>query len=154
MEPFFESLVHRIQHSNSFNKYRDNGCSEYSSSHKSGFSAGCQSVQGNIYDSCELIIEGHERYYLDNPDDPACTEFLHDVSNKQLLPPKSGSVCDHKPYRTGRPQIHNPERFCLVSNEPVSFFIPLMQLFVMAFTILLYDGSASSNYSNQYFMYH
>ena len=54
----------------------------------------------------------------DNPDDPACTEFLHDVSNKQPLPPKSGSVCDQEPYHPGCPQIHNPERYCLVTDDP------------------------------------
>ncbi|HZD36510.1 MAG TPA: hypothetical protein VE130_15000 [Nitrososphaeraceae archaeon] len=68
--------------SNSFNKDRDSGCSEYGSSYRNGFSVGCQSIEGNTYDSCELTIEGHEIYCPDNPDNPACTEFLRDVSNK------------------------------------------------------------------------
>jgi hypothetical protein len=41
------------------------------------FSAGCRSVEGNTDDSCELTIQGEERYCPNNPDDRACTEFLH-----------------------------------------------------------------------------
>src|ERR671911_405410 len=104
--------------SNSFNKVRESGCSEYSSSYESGFSAGCQSLEGNTYDICELTIEGHEIYCPDNRDDLACTDFLHDVSNKKPLPPKSGSVCDGPTYHPGCPQIHNPERYCLVTDDP------------------------------------
>lgn len=89
------------RNSNSFNKDRGSGCSGYSSSCVSGFSAGCQSVEGNKYDSCELTIEGHEIYCPDNPDDPACTDFLHDVSNKKPLPSKSSSVCDGPSYHPG-----------------------------------------------------
>jgi hypothetical protein len=48
--------------SNSFNKDRDSACSEYGNSYEDGFSAGCQSVEGNTIDSCELTIEGHEIY--------------------------------------------------------------------------------------------
>ena len=57
--------------SNSFNKDRDSACSEYGSAYEGGFSAGCQSVEGNTNDSCELTIEGHEIYCPDNTDDPA-----------------------------------------------------------------------------------
>jgi len=104
--------------SNSFNKDIDSACSEYGSAYEGGFSAGCQSVEGNTNDSCELTIEGHEIYCPDNPDDPACTDFLHDASNKKPLPPKSGSVCDQEPYHPGCPQIVNPERYCLVTDDP------------------------------------
>jgi hypothetical protein len=82
------------KNSNSFNKDRDSACSEYGSAYEVGFSAGCQSVEGNTNDSCELTIEGPEIYCPDNPDDPACADFLHDASNKKPFPPKSGSVCD------------------------------------------------------------
>ena len=75
--------------SNSFNKDRDSACSEYGNAYENGFSAGCQSVEGNTNDSCELTIEGHEVYCRDRPDDPACTEFLHDPSNKK--PAETGS---------------------------------------------------------------
>src|SRR5919106_2622548 len=104
------------RNSNPFNKARDSGCSEYSSSYESGFSAGCQSLENNTYDSCELTIEGHEIYYPDNPDDPACTEFLHDVSNKQ--PHSTIGACGQEPYHPGCPQIVNPERYCLVTDIP------------------------------------
>jgi hypothetical protein len=83
------------KNSNSFNKDREGGCSEYSSSYESGFSAGCQSVEGNTYDSCQLIIQGHENYCPSNPDDPACTEFLRDVSNKQ--PHSTIGACGQEP---------------------------------------------------------
>jgi hypothetical protein len=32
---------------------RDSGCSEYGNAYEDGFSVGCQSVEGNTYDSCE-----------------------------------------------------------------------------------------------------
>ena len=76
-------------------------------------------LEGNTYDSCELIIEGHELYCPDNPDDPACTDFLHNVSNKKPLAPKSGSVCDGPSYHPGCPQIVSPERYCLVTDDPI-----------------------------------
>ena len=66
-----------------FNKDRDHGCSEYSDSYRYGFKVGCVLVEGNTDDSCELTIKGHATYCPFNPDDPACTEFLHDASNKQ-----------------------------------------------------------------------
>jgi hypothetical protein len=43
---------------------------KYGNAYESGFSAGCQSVEGNTNDSCELTIEGHEVYCRDRPDDP------------------------------------------------------------------------------------
>ncbi|MGC2309637.1 MAG: hypothetical protein WA461_14640 [Nitrososphaeraceae archaeon] len=42
--------------------------------------AGCELVEGNTDDSCELTIEGHELYCPNNPDDPVCTEFLHNAT--------------------------------------------------------------------------
>ena len=104
------------RNSNSFNKDTDSGCSEYSNSYESGFSAGCQSVEGNTYDSCELTIKGHEMYCPDNPDDPACTEFLHDVTNKQ--PHSTIGACGQEPCHLGCPQILNPERYCIVTDDP------------------------------------
>ena len=71
-----------------FNKDRDNACSEYSDSYGDGFMAGCEST-GNTDDTCELTIEGHELYCPNNPDDPACTEFLHNATSypiRQSLP--------------------------------------------------------------------
>jgi len=53
------------KNSNSFNKDRDSACSEYGSAYEGGFSAGCQSVEGNTNDSCELTIEGHEIFCPD-----------------------------------------------------------------------------------------
>ena len=103
------------KNSNSFNNDRDNGCSEYGNAYEGGFSVGCQSVEGNTYDSCELKIEGHERYCPDNPDDPACREFLHDASNKQ--PHSTIGACGQEPYHPGCPQILNPERYCLVTDD-------------------------------------
>ena len=52
--------------------------------YKNGFSAGCESVEGNTQDSCQLTIQGHEVYRPSNPDDPACSEFLHDASIKRI----------------------------------------------------------------------
>ena len=56
---------------------------QYSDSYRYGFKVGCVLVEGNTDDSCELTIKGHATYCPFNPDDPACTEFLHDASNKQ-----------------------------------------------------------------------
>jgi hypothetical protein len=39
------------KNSNSFNKNRDSACSEYGSAYEGGFSAGCQSVEGNTNDA-------------------------------------------------------------------------------------------------------
>jgi hypothetical protein len=39
------------KNSNSFNKNRDSACSEYGSAYEDGFSAGCQSVEGNTNDA-------------------------------------------------------------------------------------------------------
>ena len=52
-----------------------------------GFRAGCELE--NTDDTCELTIEGHELYCPDNPDDPACTEFLHNATNK-----KPAEICN------------------------------------------------------------
>ena len=71
------------KNSNSFNNDRDSGCSEYGSAYEDGFSVGCQSVEGNTNDSCKLTIEGHESYCPNNPDNPACVEFLHNATNKR-----------------------------------------------------------------------
>jgi hypothetical protein len=104
------------RNSNSSDKDRDSGCSEYSSSYESGFSAGCQSVEGNTYDSCELTIKGHEIYCPDNPDDPACTKFLHDVSNKR--PPETGPLCGPEASHPGCFKNQDPEKYCLNHNDP------------------------------------
>lgn len=48
------------KNSNSFNNDRDSGCSEYSNSYQTGFKAGCQSVENNTADTCELTIKGYE----------------------------------------------------------------------------------------------
>jgi hypothetical protein len=45
-----------------FNKKKDSACSEFSNSYEQGFSAGCQSIQGNTDDSCELTIKGDKVY--------------------------------------------------------------------------------------------
>ncbi|MGE5662376.1 MAG: hypothetical protein ACM3X1_09050 [Ignavibacteriales bacterium] len=101
------------RNSNSFNKDRDSACSEYSNSYESGFSAGCQSVEGNTYDSCELAIEGYDVYCRDRPDDPACTEFLHDPNNKK--PAETGPLCGQEPSHPGQ----DPEKYCINHNDPV-----------------------------------
>jgi len=33
--------------------------------------------------SRSINIQGHENYCPNNPDDPSCSEFLHDVKNKK-----------------------------------------------------------------------
>ena len=93
----------------------DNGCSEYSSSYRSGFSAGCESVEGNTDDSCELTIEGHASYRPNNPDDPTCTEFLHDTSNKR--PAESGPVCGQEPSYASYFKNQDPEKYCLNHDD-------------------------------------
>jgi hypothetical protein len=105
------------RNSNSFDKDRDSGCSEYSSSYETGFSAGCQSVEGNTNDSCELIIQGHERYCPNNPDDPACTEFLHNPNNKK--PAETGPLCGQEPSHPSCFKNQDPEKYCLNHNDPV-----------------------------------
>jgi hypothetical protein len=106
------------RNSNSFDIDRDSGCSEYSSSYEIGFSAGCQSVEGNTNNVCELMIQGQERYCPNNPDDPACTEFLHDASNKQ---PPEGGICalpQQERTFTGCFKDQDPEKYCLNHNDP------------------------------------
>ena len=92
-----------------FNKDRDHGCSEYSSAYRYGFNAGCEST-GNTDDTCELTIEGHELYCPNNPDDPACTEFLHNATNK-----KPAEVCNSP---GGCFKDQDPEKYCLNYNDP------------------------------------
>jgi hypothetical protein len=103
------------RNSSSFNKNRDSGCSEYSNSYESGFSAGCQSVEENTHDSCQLTIQGHERYCPNNPDDPACTEFLHDVNNKK--PAETGPICGPEASHPGCFKNQDPEKYCLNTND-------------------------------------
>jgi len=103
--------------SNSFNKDRDSACSEYGNAYENGFTAGCQSVEGNTNDSCELTIEGHEVYCRDRPDDPACTEFLHDPSNKK--PAETGPLCGPEASHPGCFKNQDPEKYCLNHNDPV-----------------------------------
>ena len=105
------------QNNSLFDKDRDHGCSEYSDSYRYGFKVGCVLVEGNTDDSCDLTIEGHERYCPHRPDDPVCTEFLRDPSNKEPFI-VSGSVCDHAPYHPSCPQIVDPERYCLSVDDP------------------------------------
>src|SRR4030095_16581692 len=90
-----------------FNKDRDHGCSEYSSAYRYGFRAGCESI-GNTDDTCERTIEGHKLYCPDNPDDPACTEFLHNATNK-----KTAEICNSP----GCFKDQDPEKYCLNYND-------------------------------------
>jgi hypothetical protein len=99
---------------NLFDKDRDSGCSEYNSSYETGFSAACQSVEGNTKDSCKLTIEVEERYCPNNPDNLACTEFPHDAGNKQ---PPEGGICALPQHRCFKDQ--DPEKYCLNHNDPV-----------------------------------
>lgn len=104
------------ENSNSFNDDRDHACSEYGSAYESGFKAGCESIEGNTDDSCELTIKGHKSYCPDNPDDPACTEFLHGASNK--LPPETGPLCGQEPSYPGCFKNQDPEKYCLIRDDP------------------------------------
>jgi hypothetical protein len=94
------------KNSNSFNTDRDSGCSEYSNSYQIGFKAGCQSVESNTADTCELTIKGHEGYCPNRPDDPSCSKFLHDPSNKKT---PSYGLCAQQAYHPSCPQITDPE---------------------------------------------
>jgi hypothetical protein len=105
------------RNSSSFNKDIDSGCSEYGNPYSDGFRAGCESVEGNTQDSCTLTIEGHEIYCPNNPDDQACTEFLHDVSNKR--PPETGPLCGQEPSDPGCFKNQDPEKYCLNHYDPV-----------------------------------
>ena len=91
-----------------FNKDRNSACYEYSSAYRYGFRAGCESIS-NTDDTCELTIEGHELYCPDNPDDPACTEFLHNATNKlqQKFVILLGCFKDQ-----------DAEKYCLNYNDP------------------------------------
>ena len=84
--------------------------------YKTGFSAGCRSIEGNTNDSYELLIEGYGRYCPDCPDDPACTEFLRDPSNKK--PNSTIGACGQQPYHPGCPKILDPEGYHLVTDDP------------------------------------
>ena len=91
-----------------FNKDRNSACNEYISAYRYGFRAGCESI-GNTDDTCELTIEGHELYCPDNPDDPACTEFLHNATNK-----KPAEICNSP----GCFKDQDAEKYCLNYNDP------------------------------------
>ena len=90
-----------------FNKDRNSACYEYGSAYRYGFRAGCELE--NTDDSCELIIEGHEVYCPDNPDDPACTEFLHNTTNK-----KPAEICNSP---GGCFKDQDAEKYCLNYND-------------------------------------
>jgi hypothetical protein len=49
------------------------------------------------------------------PDDPSCSEFLHDPSNK--ITPSPYGLCAQQPYHPGCPQITDPERYCLTTDD-------------------------------------
>ena len=90
-----------------FNKDRNSACNEYDSAYRYGFTADCELE--NTDDSCELIIEGHEVYCPDNPDDPACTEFLHNATNK-----KPAEICNSP---GGCFKDQDAEKYCLNYND-------------------------------------
>jgi hypothetical protein len=83
--------------------------------YKWGQQAGCQSVESNTADSCELTIKGYEGYCPNRPDDPSCSDFLYDPSNK--ITPSPYGLCAQQPYHPGCPQITDPERYCLTTDD-------------------------------------
>jgi hypothetical protein len=102
---------------NPVDRDRQWACDEFGG-YDNGFIAGCMSIEGNTDDSCDLIVEGPEDHCPNNPDNPDCTEFLHNDTNK-LPVSYSGSICDQEPVDPGCLQSQDPERYCLTTNDPV-----------------------------------
>ena len=76
------------KNSSSFNDDTDSACSEYGKAYENGFSAGCQSVEGNTNDGCKLTIEGHDVYCRDRSDNlnsyRPCITFLKIIFIKNI----------------------------------------------------------------------
>lgn len=100
---------------NPFNKDRASGCSEYGGRYRDGYQFGCQI--DSTESSCELLIEGHERYCPNHPDITACVEFLYNATNKGQGQASTDVVCA-QPFVTCLHES-NPEKYCMNTNDPV-----------------------------------
>ena len=101
---------------NPFNEERDNGCDEYNPDYEQGYNSGC--ISHDTDNTCELKIKGEKSYCPWHPDIAACTEFLHNATNKR---PAQTGICagtgDPRPYVIC-PQESNPEGYCLTTDDP------------------------------------
>jgi hypothetical protein len=101
----------------SFDKNRSTACYEYSSSYEDGFSAGCRSAN-NTDDSCQILIQGYEVFCPDHPGSTNCVEFLHNDTNKKTPSPYGACAPGQEPYHLVCPQVLDPERYCLNTDDP------------------------------------
>jgi len=109
----------------SFNKDRDNGCYEFndiSGGYEGGYQFGCETHTTQA--SCELLYMDKKNYCPNHPDIVGCVDFLHNTTNKWTQNPDS--VCagagDSRPNIIC-PQETNPERYCLMYDNPYCKFI-------------------------------
>jgi hypothetical protein len=108
-----------------FNKDRDSGCYEFndiSGGYEGGYQWGCETH--TTESSCELKYEDKNNYCPNHPDIAGCAEFLQNATNKLTQNPDS--VCagagDSRPNIIC-PQETNPERYCLMYDNPYCKFI-------------------------------
>jgi hypothetical protein len=84
--------------------------------YNSAWKYGCKDA-GYLPNECQ--------YFKNNPDDlehaaPACTEFLHNATNKNTPSPYGACAPGQQPdtYHPGCPQVLDPERYCLNTDDP------------------------------------
>jgi hypothetical protein len=99
------------------NEERSQGCGEYRPDYDQGYIEGCK--KHSTESTCDLKLEGEERYCPEHPDIAACVPFLLNDSNK-LPEPKTLGACgvfgDPRPNIIC-PQESSPESYCLRVNH-------------------------------------
>ena len=108
-----------------YNKDRASGCDEFGGigdGYRGGYQFGCETHTTQA--SCELLYMDKKNYCHNHPDIVGCVDFLHNATNKKTENPYS--VCtgagDPRPNFIC-PQETNPERYCLMYDNPYCKFI-------------------------------
>ncbi|MFY9967433.1 MAG: hypothetical protein WBL44_04865 [Nitrososphaeraceae archaeon] len=108
-----------------YNKDRASGCDEFGGigdGYRGGYQFGCETHTTQA--SCELLYMDKKNYCPNHPDIVGCVDFLHNATNKKTENPYS--VCtgagDPRPNFIC-PQETNPERYCLMYDNPYCKFI-------------------------------
>jgi hypothetical protein len=100
------------------NEERSEGCGEYRPDYDQGYIEGCK--KHSTESTCDLKLEGEQRYCPEHPDIVACVPFLQNATNKPTENPDSVCAGMGDP----RPNIvcfqeQNPEKYCLNHNNTV-----------------------------------
>jgi hypothetical protein len=108
-----------------FSEERNDGCYEFNDlgdGYEGGYQWGCETH--TTESTCELKYEDKNNYCPNHPDVVGCADFLHNATNKRTQNPDS--VCagagDSRPNIIC-PQETNPERYCLMYDNPYCKFI-------------------------------